>query len=215
MSQRISLAEAERRAFRATFQDGLWDVLLGCFFLMFAIAPLLSKHLGDFWSSAVFVPFWALAYLVIYLVRRQVVIPRMGVARFGPTRRVKLLWLNVVLFVVFLAGLVVSLLTRGPDAGVWMRTLPFGLIVALVFLVTLSAAAFFLDFPRLYIYGVLAGLAPVVGDWLYVQFRIPHHGFPLTFGIASGIMILTGLIIFVRFVRSHPIPTPEAPSGEA
>ena len=58
MSQQISLREAERKAFRITHNDGLWDVLLGCYALMFVIAPYLSTSLGDFWSSAVFLPFW-------------------------------------------------------------------------------------------------------------------------------------------------------------
>ena len=56
MSQKISLREAERKAFRSRYNDGLWDILLGCFFLMFVIAPYLSASLGDFWSSAVFLP---------------------------------------------------------------------------------------------------------------------------------------------------------------
>lgn len=58
MSQQISLKEAERKAFRSKYNDGLWDILLGCFFLMFAVAPYLSPTLGDFWSSVAFVPFW-------------------------------------------------------------------------------------------------------------------------------------------------------------
>ena len=57
MSRQLSLKEAERKAFRTKYDDGLWDILLGCFFSMFAIAPFLSASLGDFWSSAVFVPF--------------------------------------------------------------------------------------------------------------------------------------------------------------
>ncbi|MFC1935998.1 hypothetical protein ACFLX9_04540, partial [Chloroflexota bacterium] len=60
MSQRISLKEAERRAFTKAFQDGLWDILIGCIVLLWAIAPFLSTRMGDFWSSAVFLPFWGL-----------------------------------------------------------------------------------------------------------------------------------------------------------
>ena len=68
MSQKISLKAAERKAFRTTYNDGLVDIFLGCFFLMFVIAPYLSASLGDFWSSAVFLPFWALVYLAIWLI---------------------------------------------------------------------------------------------------------------------------------------------------
>lgn len=58
MSQQISLKDAERKVFRITYNHGLWDVFLGCFFLIFVIGPYLSSSLGDFWSSFVFLPFW-------------------------------------------------------------------------------------------------------------------------------------------------------------
>jgi len=77
MSPQISLKDAERKVFQSTFADGLWDVLLGCWFPMqLAIAPFLSVSMGDFWSSAVFLPFWGAIYLVIWLVRKKVVIAR-------------------------------------------------------------------------------------------------------------------------------------------
>lgn len=65
MSQPFSMKEAERKVFRTVANDRLWGLLLGSFFLMFAIAPLLSVHIGDFWSSAVFLPVWGALYLVI------------------------------------------------------------------------------------------------------------------------------------------------------
>ena len=57
MTAEISLKEAERKVFKATFQDGMWDIFIGCIVLQFAIAPLLSSKLGDFWSSVIFLPF--------------------------------------------------------------------------------------------------------------------------------------------------------------
>jgi hypothetical protein len=65
MSPQISLKEAERKVFKTTQNDGLWDIFLGCFLLIFVIAPYLSGTLGDLWSSVVFLPFWALVYLAI------------------------------------------------------------------------------------------------------------------------------------------------------
>jgi hypothetical protein len=66
MFQKISLKEAERKAFKASFDDGLWDIFLGCFFLIFAIGPYLSPTLGDFWSSMVFLPFWGWSFWSSY-----------------------------------------------------------------------------------------------------------------------------------------------------
>jgi hypothetical protein len=75
--------------------------------------------------------------------------------------------------------------------------------------VGLSTAAYFLDFPRLFAYGVLAGISPIVGEWLYRNVGASHHGFPMAFGAASLFMMLVGLSLFVRFMRIAPPPREE------
>jgi hypothetical protein len=215
MSEGISLKEAERRAFTTRFQDGLWDIFLGFIILILAVAPSFSEALGDFWSSMVFLPFWGLVYLVIHLIRRHVVAPRIGRATFGPARRARFRWLNVLLLAVLVAGLVVSLLWMSlNDAPQWMLVPPIVLAFSAIMLVTFSVAAYLLDFNRLYIYGVLTALSFIVGEWLYVQAGVPHHGLPITFGISAGVMMLTGLVTFIRFVRETPIPAQEPGIGE-
>jgi len=76
MSESLDTKEAERKAFVSYFQDGLWDIGIGGVLLMFVIAPFLSASLGDFWSSAVFVPFWGVLFIVLWILRRRVVRPR-------------------------------------------------------------------------------------------------------------------------------------------
>jgi hypothetical protein len=213
MSQRISIKEAERKAFRTTYNDGLVDIFLGCFFLIFAIGPYLSPTLGDFWSSVVFLPFWGLVFLVILLIRKYVVTPRVGFVKFGLARKTKLAKFTYVMLVVnviaFILGLVAAM-SFGKVPG-QIYTIIFGMILLMGF----SIAAYFLDFSRLYIYGFLVGLSPLVGEWLWSRGYAPHHGFPITFGTAAGIMILVGLTIFVRLLRDNPVPTEGIPSGEA
>ena len=203
MSQPKSLQEAERKVFRTAYQDGLWDVFLGCFVLMFALAPLLSASLGDFWSSMVFLPFWGLVALAIWLIRKHVVAPRVGVVKFGPARKRKLRSIGLVMLVVNVVALVLGIVfaLRSPVPG---QAVPIAF--GLIFLLGLSIAAYVLDFRRLYLYGLLTGLSPLVGEWLYTQHGVAHHGFPLTFGLSAAIMILTGLVIFVRLLRDNPLP---------
>ena len=200
------LSEAERRAYRLATNDGLWDIFLGCVLLMFAIAPLLSPFMGDFWSSAVFLPLWALVYGAIWLVRRSVIQPRVGTVRFGSARSAALrrfTLVMVVLNVLMLAAGVVVVLT-GRLASTWLPPLIFCL-AALLFA---SAAGYFLQYPRLYAYGLLVGAAPLVGEWLYRTQGAAHHGFPITFGAAAAIVIASGAALFVRLLRSNP-PLPE------
>jgi len=202
MQTPISLKSAERQAFQASFADGLWDVLIGCFVLQLAIAPLLSERLGDFWSSAIFLPFWGLVYLAIWLVRKQILAPRLGAVSFGKTRRARMRKFSLVMVAANALMLLLGLL-----AVLNFNRLPgFGIasLFSLFLLVGFSIAAWLLDFPRLYIYGLPLFLAPLVGEWLYSQHGFAHHGYPVVFGVAAGVMILTGLVNFVRVLRHHP-----------
>jgi len=205
MSTPISLKDAERKAFQSTFADGLWDVLLGCWFpLQLTIAPFLSQSMGDFWSSAVFLPFWVAVYLIIRGVRKKVVAPRAGRVEFGAARKNRLKKFSlaslIVYVIAFILGIVAALgFGRLPSAGP-------PLTMGLTLLIGFSTAAYFLDFPRLYIYGLLGSLAPLIGEWLYQNMGASHHGFPIVFGTLAGVMILTGLVTFARFLQNNPLP---------
>jgi len=212
LTPKISLKDTEQKAFQTTFADGLWDIYLGCLISLFAIAPLLSTSLGDFWSSVIFLPIWGVVYLVIRLVRQRVVMPRLGTAAWGRARKGKLRKFSLVMFVVNLAALVLGViiainLLRVPGQ---VATLILGILL----LVGFTIAAYLLDFNRLYGYGLLVGFSPLVGEWLYTHKSVSHHGFPITFGITAVIMILTGLIIFARFLRQNPVPAVETSSEE-
>jgi hypothetical protein len=213
MSQPISLKNAERKAFRTTYNDGLWDVFLGCIFLIWAIAPYLSTSLGDFWSAVVFLPFWGLVFLIIRLIRKYMVAPRVGVVKFGAARKAKLKKLSVVMLIANVVALILGFIAAMNSGGVpgQMIAIIFGLILLAGF----STAAYFLDFSRLYIYGLLVGSSPLVGEWLWTHGYATHHGFPITFGTAAGIMILVGLAMFVRLLRENPVPLEGISSEEA
>lgn len=203
MSRKISLKEAERRVFVMNFSDGLWDIFLGSYFLMFAVAPLLSEHLGDFWSSAVFLPFWGLVFLMIWLVRRYIVSPRLGLVTFGKQRKNRLMRFNLFMLVVNTIALVLGML-----AALNFARLPGQIIsIALgpIFLIGFSTAAYFLDFSRLYVYGLLVGVAPPIGEWMFQNMGATHHGFPITFGFLSALMVVIGLTIFGLFLRNNPM----------
>jgi len=82
----------------------------------------------------------------------------------------------------------------------WLFPATFSLILLIGF----SAAAYFLDLIRFYIYGAMNSLAVVVGELLYQFAGAVHHGFPIAFGITSSIMIIVGTVLFVEFVKKYP-----------
>jgi len=206
MTERISLKDAERKVFQSTMADGLWDVYIGSFVLMLAVAPLLSVYLGDFWSAAVFLPFFGAVYLGIWLARKYVVSPRLGKVTFGKARVKRLFKFNILMLVINVVALVlgvIAALTFEQTSGGLMAG-----ILSVILIVGFSSAAYLLDYPRLYAYGLVLLIAPLVGEWLYQNHGATHHGYPIVFGFSSGLMIVMGLVTFARFLTSNP-PIPE------
>lgn len=203
MSNEISLKETESRVFKFTFQDGLVDIYIGCFILMFAIGPFLSPYLGDFWSSVIFLPFWAIVALILWFIRKNVVRPRVGTVKYGSWRISRMVRFNVLMLFLGTFALILGILSavRFRFVPGWIHTARFSLI----FLLGFSIAGYLLDFTRLFVYGVLVALAPLIGELLYVYYKVPHHGFPVTFGITAGLIIITGLALFMRLLRKYPL----------
>jgi hypothetical protein len=203
MPEEISLKEAEKRAFTGAFQDGLWDILIGFYLLLFVLVLPLSRILGDFWSSLIMVPCWGLAFLAVHLIRKRVVIPRVGRVRPGAWRKARLVRFNAAAFVVLVVafGLGVLSFVQFDAVPGWVHSARFALSVLIVF----GLAAYSLNVTRLYLYGILAAAAPLVGEVLWTRYGAPHHGFPITFGITSAIIMGTGLVHFIRLLREPTV----------
>lgn len=217
MSRDNDLQKAERKVFISTLQDGLLEIMISALVLMWAISPLLSIHLGDFWSSAIFLPFWGLIFLGIRLIRKYVILPRTGKVKFGTARNTKLLRFSLIMVVVnlifFILGLIAVfwIVPSGNEQSDWSINLIFGL----TWLLLGSLAGLILGLPRLIVYGLMLAAAPIVGEWLRVEHGATHHGYPITFGIATGVIFLTGIILFVRFFRNCPLPPENIMEGKA
>jgi hypothetical protein len=200
MSGKNVLEQAERKVFRASFEDGLIDFGIAAFTLMFAVAPLLSETMGDFWSSFVFLPFYGVLYLFLRWVRKRYVIPRTGTVTFGAERVAKLRrggWVMLVLNVLFLVlGAITFFYPEAPD---FMIALRFSAIMLILF----SMAGYFYDLTQLYIYGVLCAAAIPVGEWLWLRGIASHHGFPIVFGTITAVIFLRGLVKFVRLMQTE------------
>jgi len=208
MAKNINLREIERKAFRSTFQDGLWDIFIGCILLQLAIGPLLTDlSLGDFWSSVAFLPFYLLVYSGLWAGKKFIVTPRIGVVTYHRTRKARLKKVIVIGLVILAIGVIVGLLAfiNISSLSGWI----FPAIFSAIMLVGFSSAAYFLDFTRLYVYGMLVSLSPLVGELLFRYAGAAHHGFPIVFGVSASVMILTGVILFIRFLRNYPLPLEE------
>jgi hypothetical protein len=200
------LKDTEKRAFRAAVDTGLWDVMIAGVVSMFAIAPLLSGRLGDFWSSAIFVPIWAVLYLVLRAVKGRVVEPRVGVVHFRAARKARLGRFAVIMVAVNVIALVVGSLAAVNSGTTWTPPIFFGVIVLLTF----SLAAYFLDITRYFFYGVLLLIAGAVGEVLFQRGLASHHGYPVVFGFSAALIAAIGLLRFAKHLPPRTAPDPPA-----
>lgn len=206
------MKQAERGTFKAAFDLGIWDILIATVASMFAVAPLLSVRMGDFWSSAVFVPVVLAVLVALRAVKRRVLLPRIGVVRLGSYRRARLRRLTIVLL-----SLNVVALVAGSYFALRFEALQ-GLLPVILFsgmlLVGFTLAASYLNIPRYFLYGLLLAAAPFAGEWLWRRGYAPHHGYPVVFGVAAVVIAAVGLIKLAVRLRAHA-PSSDGPlAGE-
>lgn len=210
----LDLDSLERSVFRRSLSHGLIDIAIGCVLILPAAGPNVSSAgLGDFWGSAVFLPLWGVAALVLWVVHRRCVAPRLGYVQFAPPRRRRLIAFNVIML-----GLGVVALVAGAISCSHFGLLSaqfHGAAVGVFVIAGFALAAHYLELRRLYFYGLLIVAAPLVGELLWKYAGVPHHGFPVTFGLAAGLCMVVGLVLLVRLIVRHPLPPRDANAGGA
>jgi hypothetical protein len=211
MSGPYDFRQIQRRTYQLmTFEDGLWDLLLGIIFMFLAIYPLTRQLLGPVWNLILFLSLLALLVLLQLVVRRLVSEPRIGYVR--PRRSPKLRLLGIITVVMVLAtfGLVVLTLLSpgsGPTSSIQAEAPPgrsyiVELITLLVMGALFSAMGYLFGVTRLYFYGWMLGLANLAS--VYME----HNAgwvFNLPMAIAAGIILLIGFVLLIRFFRKYPL----------
>lgn len=188
MSQDINLKEIQRKAWTSYFQDGLWDIFFGLLMLTMGIRALTDNVWFTFVIGA--------AVLVALLGKKLITIPRVGRVKFGPARKVKQKKLMAVVGISVVATLVLlllalsglDLLTTGVRAAI--QGVGFALLFGLM--------AYFMDFGRLYAYGLLFAIGMVLWELLGDPIG------PIAFCVSGSVALLIGLVMLVRFLREYP-----------
>jgi hypothetical protein len=216
MSQNINLKELERKAWASYFQDGLWDIFLGLLLLAMAIGALLSDiGVPEAWSTTIYVTLMVLSMLILWAGKRFITLPRMGRVTFGPKRKAKLNWVRVVLFISVLvgAGVFVAGLAMRSNRPEWLNAAFFlGAAWVVNAMVVFSLGAYFLDFNRLYLIGVMYAL-PVPLDIMFHKFASMDLTF-FAIGVPAMVILLMGTVVLVRFLLDYPLLPEEASYGD-
>ena len=196
MSNRFTLRELEKKAWLRTFEHGLWDMGIGSMFLMFGVTILLDiPALAAIWVAALMPAFREIG--------RKLVVPRIGHVQFRERRKLAKGRFRGVLTVVMLLGLVFfaffTWFSRGtaPSWAQWIAD-HFILFIGLVWGGALAVTGKLVDFPRLFAYGAL-----IFGS-LAITDSINGYHLGISLSLAGGIILLTGIVLFARFMRRYP-----------
>lgn len=214
MSGMMDLKQIERKAFRSTYQDGLLDIFMGyvvCALAIFVHRPEEGySALNIVWLVLVM----AIGQIFYQMGKKYISVPRMGQARFGPARQQKKKSMAIIMGIVVLiqAGMVglTSLGWINPAFGkqlfgeVSFERLTVSAIASLFVGAPMLFIFFMTDFGRGYYIAIL--MAAAVFLMIYTNQVI----YPL---IAGGLILVPGLVLFIRFIRSHPIPHGEESHG--
>jgi hypothetical protein len=215
MSTQLNLKEIERKAFRSTYQDGLWDIYMGLVVLgmaIFVYRPAAGYSVMNILLMGLIL---ALAYGLFWSAKKYITLPRMGQVRFGLIRKQKKKTLALILgvFVLLQAGLVVltafgwldramGTMLNGLFAGLVPERILVAAIGSLMLGSSMIVSAFFSDFPRGYYLAVMMALAV----FLMIYLNRPVYAL-----IIAGLIILPGLALFLRFLKTYPLHRQDVP----
>lgn len=201
MQTHDSLKSIERRAYRSTFDDGIYDITFGVGFLILAWIPTLeSLGISRFVGYLLFL----IPVAIPWPAKRFITIPRLGMVEFGDKRKNRsriLLWILAPVIFLMLP-LIIIMIGQGIPAGrIWLLVAAFA---APIF----AIAVFIMDFPRMFFYAALLAVGI-----LQSEFLMPYVGVPLnvilSFGIPGILILILGLSLLIRFLRKYPRPAPE------
>lgn len=199
MPQNIDLKALEKKAWRSVFQDGLWDIYLGIILLSFAVSARLDKQpIDDDLRMGTYIGVMVFGMIVLYAGKRFITIPRMGKVKFGAERQKRRNVVRLALFLSVLLGLALwwlgsSLLSNGQ----WV----FPLIWMLNMFIVFGLGAYFLEYERLYLIGLLYALVIPVDIIVKATTKVDMDVY--IFLTAGLIILVVGITYLIRFMRDN------------
>ncbi len=202
MRGKVNLKEIERKVYTSYHQDGLIDIIAGFFLLGFGLWLILDM----LWMGWIL---WFVGVSAYAAAKRVFTIPRIGYVKFTPHRVKAMQTIALIVFSLFaLLGAVAFIQVAGGSKPLWLLFaieyyMPvIGVSVAALFCVV----GYAFRTKRMYAYALLTLGMFVTGQFLY----FPLHYYVILLGT---LILLSGLIMLIRFVRRYPLSSSDAMSG--
>ncbi|UCE74816.1 MAG: hypothetical protein JSV56_03700 [Methanomassiliicoccales archaeon] len=193
MTEKIDLREIEKKAWKTYMsKDGLFDIFMGIMLLTLVI----QAYFYNIW----FTSFIFVGVLVVTLGKIFITKPRIGLVEFGNKRIKRLLMMMIALLFVFLMMLLLFYVSSSENISIeFADRIAFPAFIATIFVIV----AFYLDYTRLGIYGMLFAFTEVLRG-LYDR---PVRNIAV---LALGILALTvGIYVLLTFIKTYPLPDKE------
>lgn len=214
MTKLFNLSEIEKKAYRSTFQDGLWDIVWGVIIIGMGINTVL-KNMGVP-KPLYYLVIPLIAVLIGYFGKQRITIPRMGFVRFGPKREQTKRKIWILASIITPIQIILIILIK---MQIFQSTFETGLsnYVGPLFLVMFTIIIFaiiahIIDFPRFFLFGILMGLSIITAEILYLHVGSPLDGL-IPFSIAGTIILVNGLVLMVRSLKKYPRTNEEVGHG--
>lgn len=201
------LKQLEREAFRRFYDDGIFDIYVGAMLVAMGIGALISDRIDNEATSMIAILGIGLVVTIpLLLARRSLLRNRLGTFEPGPERRRKiagtrLVLLGSVVLGVAAFGIAAAVYKSGSGADTLAALLPvlWFANTAIVF----GAAAYFLDVPRFYALGLIAGTAMPLLIWPDLLWEYQIHPV-LAFGLPGAVICGVGIFKLLGFLERYP-----------
>jgi hypothetical protein len=200
MSLDLDMKEIERKAYMSYSEDGLVDIAIGFVILGWGISLVLGP-------AGLITLLGPIALAMWYLGKRYLTIPRIGIIK--PSRKMAYRARNgaivlLLLGTITLAGILLGTVVGGSDLADYSLAI-LGLLLA----AGICVIAFLLNSNRLYVYAVLLFVAFAGGQALNDVISSVDT-FIVSVILAGALILLSGAVVLVRFLRKYPLPVIEA-----
>jgi hypothetical protein len=181
----IKLKELEKNTWKTSYENGLIDIAIGLICIVSAVCHI-----------------FLIPILFLMLTKKYITIPRMGLVKFNQRRKRKsAIFIAVMTSVlILLVILTIVLRTNYLPEGIAARIIISAIILSICF-----ANAFFLNFNRLYIYGIV-----ITGAFNLNEYIRENPGFLAEGGyaylFAAMVILITGSIYLIKFLKKYPLP---------
>ncbi|UCE96164.1 MAG: hypothetical protein JSV51_00715 [Candidatus Bathyarchaeota archaeon] len=207
-----SLREVERRTYMAYHQDGLLDIFVGVYVLLFGLGILLMTTI-EFSTWFVIPAIFPAVMMPIWIsVKKRITMPRIGYVKFGYRGANKMVAIFLGLTVAGLGAFMLFGLGAFMGQG-WALTLrnliiPNGMIIVGILAAAISSLfAYTMGLKRLYAYGILVLTSFLTGHFT----TIPFEYVLLAIGL---VIIINGFVLLTRFIRKYPLAPGDETNAE-